>query len=168
MLTLIHHTRGPIIMSPFLRDGRLRKSCFPTFCFHCYFLFNLKISCSFWGLCNIFGWIITWGHGMEFSPQWFQKDGIHVSGLWNITIYLEHTRTQKVFGHFWTCVSPLKKLCVTSKVVIATNMAESSLTVPNVGAVVDFGMHRVNEYDDEERTFVCYGCFLFKNWRSWI
>ena len=34
-------------------------------------------------------------------------------------------------------------------------MAESSLTVPNVGAVVDFGMHRVNEYDDEERTFVC-------------
>ena len=37
------------------------------------------------------------------------------------------------------------------KVVIATNMAESSLTVPNVGAVVDFGMHRVNEYDDESK-----------------
>lgn len=39
-------------------------------------------------------------------------------------------------------------------------MAESSLTVPNVGAVVDFGMHRVNEYDDEERTFVCYARFF--------
>lgn len=36
------------------------------------------------------------------------------------------------------------------QVVIATNMAESSLTLPDVEAVVDFGMHRVNEYNDEE------------------
>eukprot|EP00435_Cladocopium_sp_Y103_P016914 s760_g4.t1 len=37
------------------------------------------------------------------------------------------------------------------KVIIATNMAESSLTLPNVGAVLDFGMHRVNEYNDESK-----------------
>lgn len=37
------------------------------------------------------------------------------------------------------------------KVIIATNMAESSLTLPSVGAVLDFGMHRVNEYNDESK-----------------
>ena len=31
-------------------------------------------------------------------------------------------------------------------------MAESSLTLPSVGAVLDFGMHRVNEYNDEVRS----------------
>lgn len=81
-------------------------------------------------------------------------------------IFRTHQNTEGFQSFFNMFFSSQKKLCVTSKVVIATNMAESSLTVPNVGAVVDFGMHRVNEYDDEERTFVCYGCFLFKNWRS--
>lgn len=37
------------------------------------------------------------------------------------------------------------------KVVLATNMAESSLTVPNVSVVIDFGMHRINVYNDEAR-----------------
>jgi len=37
------------------------------------------------------------------------------------------------------------------RVVLATNIAESSLTVPGVSAVIDFGLHRVNIYDDETR-----------------
>lgn len=37
------------------------------------------------------------------------------------------------------------------KVVLATNVAESSVTVPDVGAVVDFAMHRTNKYDDEKK-----------------
>jgi len=37
------------------------------------------------------------------------------------------------------------------RIVLATNIAESSLTVPGVNVVVDFGMHRVNVYDDEIR-----------------
>jgi len=39
----------------------------------------------------------------------------------------------------------------TWRVVLATNIAESSLTCPGVNAVIDFGMHRVNVYDDEMR-----------------
>lgn len=35
--------------------------------------------------------------------------------------------------------------------VLATNVAESSVTVPDVGAVVDFAMHRTNKYDDEAK-----------------
>jgi len=37
------------------------------------------------------------------------------------------------------------------RVVLATNIAESSLTVPGVNAVIDFGTHRVSVYDDEAR-----------------
>ncbi|CAE7403949.1 spn-E [Symbiodinium sp. CCMP2456] len=37
------------------------------------------------------------------------------------------------------------------KVVLATNIAESSLTVPGVKTVIDFAMHRQNIYDDEVR-----------------
>ena len=32
---------------------------------------------------------------------------------------------------------------------MATNIAESSLTVPGVKTVIDFAMHRQNIYDDE-------------------
>lgn len=37
------------------------------------------------------------------------------------------------------------------RVVLATNIAESSLTVPGVSVVIDFGLHRINIYDDEAR-----------------
>eukprot|EP00931_Biecheleriopsis_adriatica_P086333 TRINITY_DN61027_c0_g1_i1.p1 TRINITY_DN61027_c0_g1~~TRINITY_DN61027_c0_g1_i1.p1 ORF type:complete len:1595 (-),score=329.26 TRINITY_DN61027_c0_g1_i1:55-4839(-) len=37
------------------------------------------------------------------------------------------------------------------RVVLATNIAESSLTVPGVGAILDFGLHRVNVYDDDAK-----------------
>ena len=37
------------------------------------------------------------------------------------------------------------------QVVVATNIAESSLTVPGVKTVIDFAMHRQNVYDDEAR-----------------
>ncbi|CAJ1327557.1 unnamed protein product [Effrenium voratum] len=37
------------------------------------------------------------------------------------------------------------------KVVLATNIAESSLTVPGVGAVLDSALHRVSVYDDEAK-----------------
>ena len=35
------------------------------------------------------------------------------------------------------------------QVVVATNIAESSLTVPGVKTVIDFAMHRQNVYDDQ-------------------
>lgn len=42
------------------------------------------------------------------------------------------------------------------RVALSTNIAESSLTVPGVNAVVDFGCHRVNCYNDETRmSFLC-------------
>eukprot|EP00929_Paragymnodinium_shiwhaense_P077332 TRINITY_DN39820_c0_g1_i1.p1 TRINITY_DN39820_c0_g1~~TRINITY_DN39820_c0_g1_i1.p1 ORF type:complete len:1502 (-),score=293.44 TRINITY_DN39820_c0_g1_i1:200-4705(-) len=37
------------------------------------------------------------------------------------------------------------------RVVLSTSMAESSLTLPGVDVVVDFGMQRVNIYDDDAR-----------------
>ncbi|CAK0808001.1 unnamed protein product [Prorocentrum cordatum] len=37
------------------------------------------------------------------------------------------------------------------RIVLATNIAESSLTIPDVSAVVDFGCHRVSVYDDDAR-----------------
>lgn len=37
------------------------------------------------------------------------------------------------------------------RVVLSTNIAESSLTVPGVDTVIDFGLHRVNLYDDWTR-----------------
>lgn len=37
------------------------------------------------------------------------------------------------------------------RIVLSTNIAESSLTVPGVDTVVDLGFHRVNIYDDETR-----------------
>eukprot|EP00930_Biecheleria_cincta_P091040 TRINITY_DN8053_c0_g1_i1.p1 TRINITY_DN8053_c0_g1~~TRINITY_DN8053_c0_g1_i1.p1 ORF type:complete len:1502 (-),score=261.44 TRINITY_DN8053_c0_g1_i1:71-4576(-) len=39
----------------------------------------------------------------------------------------------------------------TWKVVLGTNIAESSLTVPGVSAVIDFGLHRVNVYNDDRK-----------------
>lgn len=37
------------------------------------------------------------------------------------------------------------------RIVLATNIAESSLTIPDVSAVIDFGCHRVSVYDDDSR-----------------
>jgi len=46
---------------------------------------------------------------------------------------------------------PLSETENSWRVVLATNIAESSLTVPGVDAVIDFGLHRVNIYDDDVR-----------------
>jgi HrpA-like RNA helicase len=50
----------------------------------------------------------------------------------------------------------------TRKVILATTIAESSLTVPDVRYVIDFGLIK-EIYYDAKTNLVCNGCHLEQN-----
>merc|ERR1719223_1734234 len=64
-------------------------------------------------------------------------------------LFLMHSALEE--ENYVGCLTPMDDNVNTWRIVLATNIAESSLTVPGVDAVIDFGMHRVNVYDDEVR-----------------
>merc|ERR1719482_1795373 len=64
-------------------------------------------------------------------------------------MFLMHAALEE--ENYQGALAPLEEGANSWRVVLATNIAESSLTVPGVDVVIDFGMHRVNIYDDEFR-----------------
>eukprot|EP00928_Gymnodinium_smaydae_P028022 TRINITY_DN21488_c0_g2_i1.p1 TRINITY_DN21488_c0_g2~~TRINITY_DN21488_c0_g2_i1.p1 ORF type:complete len:1567 (+),score=213.20 TRINITY_DN21488_c0_g2_i1:215-4915(+) len=62
-------------------------------------------------------------------------------------IYLMHSALEEKM--YEKALEPFDKPVI--RVVLATNIAESSLTVPGVNCVIDFGLHRVSVYDDDTR-----------------
>lgn len=65
-----------------------------------------------------------------------------------LSIYLVHSALE--FETYKDALEPARP--GEWRVVLSTNIAESSLTFPLVNAVVDLGLHRVNIYDDDSRT----------------